>query len=234
MKALLQLEWIRYVTVLLIGVAIGAIFYPSKTITKEEMYELKQKVVRLENEKKFITTFFEKKINMEKSQSKKYHEQVTKNIESLKQENFRLKQKVSEKRFKIVKPDGTIEEKWFKESETDVVSSVVTKIKSEFTRKVKSIENKWKKIHEKRINKIKKMYEKKIKLQSEYKERKVTKVKTEINKRNFGISLGFTTKQNYFSSITYDIYGPFFLDILLKSNNNFSDKGAGIGIGIRF
>lgn len=234
MKNLLDKQWVRYILILLVGIGVGAIFYPSKTITKEEEITLKQKIERLETEKKNITSFFEKRLEMEIYQGKKYHEQVTKEIDSLKEENTTLKQKVSEKKFKIVRPDGTIEEQWFKDSESEVVTSTVTKIKSEFNRKVESIENKWKNMHEERVKKVKEDYEKKIAELREHEATKTTKEKIEINKHNFGVSLGYTTEQNYFSSVTYDIYGPFFLDVHLESDKQFGDKEIGFGVGLRF
>lgn len=227
-------KYVQYVLILITGIAIGAIFYPSKTITRETTHNLEEKIKSLETEKKNITSFFERQLDMEKRQSKKYHKQVTKNTESLKEENFKLKQKITEKRFKIVRPDGTIEEKWFKESETDVISSTVTKIKSEFTSKVKSIENKWKRIHEKRIAQIKKAYEKKSTTDSEKQERTITKEKIEINKRSFGISLGITNNKEYFSTISYDIFGPFFISGLFKTDESLKNKDIGLGIGIRW
>ena len=234
MKAILQLEWVRYVLVGLIGIAIGAIFYPSKTITTEETREFEQKITRLEAQKESITSIFENQLSLEKQQSRKYQEQVTKKLDVYKEENYKLKQKVSEKRFKIVRPDGTIEEKWFKESETDVVSSTVTKIKSEFTRKVKSIENKWMTIHKKRVEKIKADYEKKIAESTHTKEKTHKKKVVEINKRNFGISGGIMTDKKYFGGVTYDIFGPLFLDLHLESDRSFQNKEVGLGIGIRF
>ena len=227
-------QFVRYALILLIGIGIGAIFYPSKTITKEEVYTMEQKIERLETEKREETKVMKALLDISEFKSKLIKEESEKKVESLKEENFKLKHKVSEKRFKIVRPDGTIEEKWFKESETDVVSSVVTKIKSEFTRKVQSIENKWRKIHEQRISKIKQTYEKKIAERSVRQVRKVTKEKTEINKRSFGMSLGLTSQKDIFSSVIYDVYGPFFLDLHLESDREFEDKEIGLGIGLRF
>ena len=234
MNKVLQNPIVRYIIILIAGIAIGAIFYPSKTITTEETSKFEQKIERLETEKKNISTFFEKQLSMEKHQSRKYQEQTTKKIDSYKEENYKLKQKVSEKRFKIVRPDGTIEEKWYRESETEVVASVVTEIKEEFTRKVKSIENKWKVTHEKRIKKIKENYERKLAENITTKQSTHKKTKTEINKRNFGISLGLTSEKDYFSSITYDIAGPLFLDIHVGASQSLNDQEIGIGIGIRF
>ena len=231
---MLKNKYTQLVLTLLIGIGIGAIFYPSKTITKEEMYKFEQKIERLETEKKNLTSFYEKQINKEEREHKEFKEEITKKTESLREENFQLKQKVSEKRFKIVRPDGTVEEKWFKDSETDVVSSTVTKIKSEFTRKVTEIENKWKSIHEKRISKIRETYERKIAESKNERVEIVKKKKVQINKKSFGLSLGYTSDQKYFSSIMYDVYGPFFLDLHLDANQNLTEKTGGIGIGMRF
>ena len=234
MKQILKLEWVRYVIIGLIGIAIGAIFYPSKTIETEERHKFEQTITKLQAEKETTKTFYQDLYNKEVVENKQYQEESTKKIDSYKEENFKLKQKVSEKRYKIVRPDGTIEEKWFKDSETDVVSSAVTQIKSEFTLKVKSIETKWMKIHEERIKKIKKEHEASIVSLSSTRSETVKKKKVEINKRSFGASFGVMTDEKLFSSITYDVFGPMFLNLHLEADRSFGDKEVGIGIGIRF
>lgn len=225
----------RYILVLIIGCGIGAIFYPSKTITKEERVKYEQIIERLKEEKKVETSNLWSLLNREQKEFKQYREESSRKTDILKEENFKLKQKVSEKKFKIVRPDGTIEEKWFRDSETDVVSSTVTRIRDEFNRKVHSIEEKWKKIHEQRIKKVKEEYESRLVESSKTKLESHKKEKVEINKRNFGISLGLTGRDlNYFSSISYDVYGPFFLDIHLETSREFQDSEAGVGVGFRF
>jgi len=227
-------KYIQFVLVLIVGMGIGAIFYPSKTMTKEETFKLEQKIERLQTEKKNTETFYEKQIAKQEKRHKEFKEDITKKTESLKEENFKLKQKVSEKKFKIVRPDGTIEEKWFKESETNIISSTVAKIKSEFTRKVSEIKSKWSLIHEQRIKKIKETYKKKIVELESNRVKTHKKTKVEINKRSFGVSLGYTSQKKYFSSIMYDVYGPFFLDLHLGSNKDLTNKETGIGIGMRW
>lgn len=234
MIKIFNIEWVRYVAVLMIGLALGAIFYPSKTITKEETTKYQEQISRLENEKKSMNSLFESQLNMEKLQSKKYQKQTTAKIDTLKKENFKLQSRVKESRFKIIKPDGTIEEKWFKESQTDIVSSTVTSIKSEYSRKVKSIENKWKKLHEKRIKKIQSDYERKLTESKKTEIQIYKKEKIEINKRSFGVSMGMMTDQRYFSSITYDLFGPVFIDIHLEFDPSTQEKEAGLGFGFRF
>ena len=230
----MQNKYVQLILTLAIGIGIGAIFYPSKTITKEEISTYKQKIERLENEKHKIDIQYMYDLNKLEKENKQYEEVTDRKVDSLRQENFKLKQKVSEKHFKIIKPDGTIEEQWFKDSETEVVASVVTEIKEEFTRKVKSIENRWKVTHEKRVKKIKQEYERKLSEALLTTSTHYTKTKTEINKRNFGISIGVSSRKDYVSSITYDVYGPFFIDVHIGASQEFNDQETGIGLGFRF
>ena len=234
MKKLLNNQYAIPIIALLAGMAIGAIFYPSKSITREETAKYEAIITKLQNEKRDIefksqTDLFTK--SQEYSEKRSEYQQK---ISSLTIENTTLKQKTKETMIKIVKPDGTITEKSYKESDTEVVSQIVTDIKQEFNEKVVSIENKWKDIHEQRVVAIKDNYEKKLSEKQHIIDEYSKKETIEINKRNFGVSLGYTTYDKYFSSISYDVYGPFFLDLHLESNSTFNDSGAGVGIGIRF
>jgi hypothetical protein len=234
MKDILNNQLVRYTLVLIIGAGLGAIFYPTKSIKREIEQKYEQKVEKLLTEKRDLEKEYQTRLDVESQSHREYKDESQKKITSLREENFKLKHKVSEKRFKIIKPDGTIEEKWFKDSETDVVSSVITEIRSEFDRKVSSIEGKWKKVHERRVSKIKESYDKKL-TEKDHIIASLSKKETiDINKKQFGVSLGMTTEKDYFSSITYDIYGPFFLDMHLGSDSQFDDKQVGLGIGLRF
>ena len=143
------------------------------------------------------------------------------------------KQKVEEGTLKIVKPDGTIVEKTYKKTETEQISQITTAVRDEFNRKVKSIENKWKKVHAERLTKVKNEFDLKIKeKEKEIYELKKSRV-VEINKRNFGISTGFLSNKNYYTGVSYDIYGPFFLDLHTESDFK-GDFAIGGGIGLRF
>lgn len=234
MKKLLEYKYAVPVLCLLGGIAIGAIFYPSKTITREITAKYEAKIEKLENEKRDIqfdsqTELFNKEVEFSEKKT-----ELQSKISSLTTENTRLRKKTKETIVKIVKPDGTIEEKIVRTSDTEIVSQIVTDIKQEFTEKVTSIENKWKDVHERRVVAIKDTYEKKLSEKQHIIDEYSKKEKIEINKRNFGVSLGYRNGDKYFSSISYDVYGPFFLDLHLESKKNFSDSGAGVGLGFRF
>lgn len=231
MKALDKI-WVRYVAILLVGVTIGAIFYPSKEVSIEEKLKLQSEITKLKEEKKQIKKDYENKINIKEEVSKQYKQQTESKLSSLKQENTSLKQKIKERTIKIIKPDGTVVEETIRESQTEVVSRVITEIREEFKQKIQSIENKWKSIHEKRVAKIRDNYvarlEEKDKKIKEYEMSKTVS----INKRRFGVSLGYLGNNEYFSSVQYDMFGPMFLDLHL--GGNMDNVRAGIGIGVRF
>jgi len=233
MKDLLKNKYVQWVLILATGIAIGAIFYPTKTIREEEQqkYERQLSLVQEQHEKTLSKEKekFKSELNLVKTKL----EETSRSIEVLKEENYQLKQKVEEGTLKIVKPDGTIVEKTYKKTETEEISKVTTQIRDEFNRKVKSIESKWVKIHKERVSKIKKEFD----LEIEKKEKEIFELKkkkvVEVNKRNFGISAGFLSNKNYYTGIDYTIFGPVFID--LHTQSNFEDEfSIGAGIGIRF
>lgn len=238
MKKLLNNKYAIPVVALLAGIVIGAIFYPSKSITREETARYEAKIEKLETEKREI----EKEMKSTVSDiTELNHIRITekeKKITSLRTENTHLKKKTKERIVKIIKPDGTITEEIVRESDTEVVSQIVTNIKQEFNEKVTSIENKWKKVHTKRVVTIRDTYEKKLAEKQHIIDTHTKKETIKINERKFGISIGYTNDDNYFSSVTYDMAGPLFLDLHLDTNLRAPNDGGrnqvGIGIGLRF
>jgi hypothetical protein len=224
---------VRYTLILVAGIAIGAIFYPSKSITREEQRKYEREIEKLKIQKEVTEKIFEKKLDEESKSHKKYKEETEKKVSVLREENYKLKQKVSEKKFRIVKPDGTIIEKWFKDSEIEQTSSIVTNIKLEFNRKVKSIENKWKKVHEERVVKIKEEFDQKIKEKDHIIASLKKKETIKINERKFGVAVGRMSDEDYYTNISYDIAGPLFLNMQVESNFDNS-SAVGFGIGLRF
>ena len=234
MMKLLKNKYVLPIVCLLGGIAIGFMFYPSQTFTSEERARYEKE---LESTRQFTLDRIHdemERARVAEESLKEYKRESETKVSSLKTENTRLKKKVKERIVKIVTPDGTIREEIVRESDTQVVSQIVTDIKQEFTEKVSSIEQKWKTIHKQRVSKIKEDYEEKLsqkeKVISEYSKKEVKKV----NERNFGISLGYTSDKTFFSSITYDVYGPFFLDLHLETDKEFNDSSAGAAVGISF
>jgi hypothetical protein len=216
----------------LVGITVGAIFYPSKEVSIEEKLKLQSEITKLKEEKRQIEKNYQNKISIKEEVAKQYKQQTDSKLYSLKQENTSLKQKIKERIIKIIKPDGTIVEETIRESQTEFVSRVITKIRAEFKEKIDSIENKWKLIHEKRLIKIRDNYVARL----EEKDKKIKQYemnkRVSINQRRFGFSLGYLGNNEYFSSVQYDMFGPMFLDLHLGGNTN--NVRTGIGIGVKF
>lgn len=233
MKEWLKNKYVQWVLILAAGIAIGAIFYPSKTIREEERQKYERQLTMVKEQHQTEMKRVEEELTKVTKEYSEKLENISRKINFLKEENHHLKQKVEEGTLKIVRPDGTIVEKTYKKTETEQISQITTQIRDEFNRKVKSIENKWSKIHRERILKIKKVFDEKIKKKEEEIFELKKKKTVEINKRNFGISAGFLTNKNYYTGIDYTIFGPVFIDIHTQSN--FRDEfSIGAGVGIRF
>lgn len=234
MKKALNNPLIRYALILVLGVAIGAIFYPTKHIEREIEQKYQSKIQRIKEETKLREIIFKDAIDKQIALSIKIEKESNEKISSLKIENNSLKQKVKERKLKIVKPDGTVVEESFRESETEAVSRIITDVRQEFNTKVKSIENKWKKVHEKRVTDIKEKYENKLeekqKIIAEYKKKESIKV----NPRSFGLAAGVMSDNHIYTNISYDIFGPLFLNVQMEYSKNFENNAGGIGLGLRF
>lgn len=241
-----MIEWAknRYVQIVvafILGGFLGYTFYPTKTV-EERSYEKAKEEFRStieENKQTFLEekTKLLQQVQEEQKTSKQYKEEVNKKLTSLTTENRRLKQKVRKKKFKLVKPDGTIVEKEFEETDTDETSSVVTSIKEEFTRKVSAIETRWKKIHTKRVKELKAKFReelKKKKTETVIKEKVVTKEKiVKVNDKKLRPELGFNSDKKIYTHLSYPLWGPF----ILGGGFDFDKDSFGparLGVGIEF
>ena len=232
---LLKNEYIRGGLILAVGITIGVLFYPSKRIEEKVSQKYEQEIAVLkEAHTKEVQTLAEAKTKVEQ-EAKEYHSTTEKKISSLTTQVSELKSKQKIATYKLVKPDGTIEERTYTENEIDQSTKTVTKIQEEFKQKVDSIEQKWSSIHETRVTAIKKEFDSK---ESEYKKTiaslESSKVTT-INEKRFGLEAGITNEKNYYGHATADLWGPVFVGVhgQVGANGNNANN-MGLGLGLRF
>jgi hypothetical protein len=242
LKQLWQYDWFKITSALLLGAAIGVVFYPSKTITERETSKLREtydlKISDIQKTHAEETKTLQNRVESEESARKTLEIETTKKVESLTQENKSLKQSSKKQKFKLVKPDGTIIEKEMEQSNSEEVSSVVTSIKEEFTNKVKSIEEKWKKVHEERIVELKKKFDQDVeKVKSEQKvvEKIVEKEKiVEVNKKKLRPEIGAVYNGDDllgYLHLSYPIVGPVFIGGGASANKTkFGEVQLGLGL----
>jgi hypothetical protein len=244
LRVLWQYDWFKVASSVLFGAAIGAVFYPSKSITERETSKLKEryelKISEIQKTHTEETKTLSEKLVSEEAARKSLEIETSKKVELLTQENKSLKQSSKKQKFKLIKPDGTIIEKEMEQSNSEEVSSVVTSIKEEFNQKVKSIEEKWKKVHEERIAELKKKFDQDIKkTKSEQKtvEKIVEKEKiVEVNKKKFRPEVGAAYDKEelmgYFH-LSYPVVGPVFIGGGVSGNKTKFGE-AQLGIGLEF
>lgn len=233
LKKIISNKIFQFTLVLIIGVAIGAIFYPTKHIKEELEQQYTEKIQIMKDQHEKTVSDLTEKINQTEQEKKELIVESEKKVSTLTSQITVLKSQMKENYYKIVKPDGTIIEKKMTETNIDESTQIVTEIKEEFNTKITQIENKWKEIHTERIEKIQKEFDAK---ETEYKDT-IAKLKKEteiiINPRNFGVAVGYLHTKNFYINASYDVFGPIFID--LHTSTNFkSEYAIGGGVGLRF
>ncbi len=216
---------------LIAGMAIGALMYPTRHIEEKLNTTHQQEIEHLKAVQSSEMTAQKEQYSKLEQETKEYHKTTESKISSLTTQVTTLKSHQKTSSYKLVKPDGTIEERNFSESDVDESQSVVTSIQQEFKEKVDSIEKKWEQIHKERVTQIEKEFASK---ESDYQKTIDTLQKSkveDVNKKSFGIEAGGLSNASYYGHITYDVFGPFFLGAQGQWGNS---NAAGLGIGIRF
>jgi uncharacterized membrane-anchored protein YhcB (DUF1043 family) len=235
-------KWAQLVIAFVIGAAIGVIFYPSKSIEqREKIQELEKYSLKLEKDLK------ERAEKLDKAQEeiisisvslKEVQEQTTQKIDSLRTENRELRQSAKRQKFKLVKPDGTIVEKEYEESQSEQITSVVTEIRQEFDRKVQSIENRWKSAYERRLKSIKTEYEKKLeetKVETKVVEKIVEKEKIiKVNEKKLRTEIGYSSNEKIHVHTSYPIWGPLFFGGGASWNTDLTESEVRVGLGVEW
>lgn len=144
-------------------------------------------------------SLMEQTISRKTEELKEVREETTKTITSLRSENKKLKSKTST--VKIVKPDGTIEERSVSETESE--ESISESVREEYEKKVFE---RIKKIEEEFLARLERV--------------------TKENKR-LTLSGGMTTGLNYYGAGSYAVWGPLTIEGAAFNDGSFS---FGLGI----
>lgn len=228
---------IQLILTLCLGVIIGALAYPSKSIREEERSTYQNQLTKLKEQHASELSSAKQEFSKKETEFKEFKQDTEKKLVKLTQQVTDLKSKQKTSYYKLIKPDGTIEIKKFSESEVTESTKVVSKIQEEFKERISSLEKRWSDIHEQRVLDIKKQFDTK---ESEYQltiaELKKEK-KIEINQKRFGLEFGYTTQSRYYVHSTADVVGPVFFGLHgeIDSSLSINQNGAlGLGVGIRF
>jgi len=233
MKKLLKNDKLVYSLAFVAGLIIGAIFYPTKEVTEEVKKKYEQQIEKILSEKNKLESSYKEKLEKSEQTARSYEQTTQQKINSLKTQITELQSKSKETYFKIVKPDGTIEERVYKESEYSQSTKIIEDIKIEFNTKISEIESRYEKVHKERVSELNTAYEKKIEEKNKVIEELYSKKTTLINPRKFSTAIGYLSNENYYGSVSYNLTGPFILNLHGQSDMG-SEYAFGAGLGIGF
>lgn len=224
---------VRLILVFLLGILIGALFYPTKTIKEQESLKYERQIEEMKTTHDKTVTDLNEKYTKEVTTVQNKLTEVQQSYSKATTENKELRQKVKKRTIKISKPDGTVIERVLEESESEAITKVTEDLKQSYEKKISDIMTNITKENQEKIEKIIAERDAEIKLkESQIEEYKKSK-QVEINKKRSGISAGYMSDRQYFGSFEQDIIGPIFLDV--TGTSDFTNKAAvGVGIGVRW
>lgn len=228
---LLKNSFFRYSLTLFMGLAVGAVFFPSKKVSETVSAKYENTIAEMKSTHEKETSSFKEQISVLSETEKKISSEYEKKVSQLTTQVSELKTKNKTSYYKLIKPDGTIEVKKFSESEVNESNQVITQINEEFKTKVESIEKKWESAHVERVAMIQKQFdEREASYQKTISSMKAQRV-TETNKREFGGELGAMTNGNYYGHVQGDIVGPVYVGVHGELGPH---PALGLGLGIKF
>lgn len=197
--------------------------------TYKQQYELKVSELEKEHSEKELS--LKNSLVQEEEKFKSFQSETSSKIEKLTSENTQLKSSTKRSKFKLVKPDGTIVEKEYDESNSESSKQVITQVREEFNTKVKTIESTWKKIHEEKVAELKSSFDKEIeKVRSETKTVEVIKEK-EITKKSLRPEIGINTKKDIYFHSSYPLFNPVVVGAGFSGReDHFGEFHIGVGL----
>lgn len=222
---------LQFALTLLVGVAIGALFYPTKHIEETVSKKYEQQISQLNTQHYAELASMKSSYDKQLSDSKTVIASSQKTITSLRSSVQQLKTASHYTDYKIVHPDGTIEEKKVLDKSSDDTSTVVSQVQAEYKTQLSAIETKYETLHQQRVQEISKSYDSQIAtLKTTISSMQSTKVE-DTNKKNYGIEAGALSNSSYYVHGNADVFGPVFIGIHGEAG---SSNGIGAGLGLRF
>jgi hypothetical protein len=221
----------QYIGIFILGVAIGALFYPSKRIEEKTKATYEQQISQIKDahSKELQKTQQEYQSQIDSLKQKKV--ETEQKLVELNQQVVQLKTHQKSSYYKIVHPDGTIEIKRSAESDTDESQKVIQQVQQEFTQKLDEQQKTLTTVYEKRVSDLQKQFDSKEQdYQKQIQTLETSKV-IEINKRNYDLEIGALTDQDIYLHASTALFGPFFIGVHSQIGPS---PAIGAGLGLRF
>jgi uncharacterized membrane-anchored protein YhcB (DUF1043 family) len=243
---ILNNKYIQVALALISGITLGAIFYPTKQIEerieKQISSEYQGKISTLESKHQSRESEFQAKLEVKEKLHKEYSIEIQQKVDTLLTENKKLSESSKRQFFKLIKPDGTILEKNYEETNREEISSVVTEIREEFNEKIKSTEDKWKTTYRDHLMKAKEQYDNSVASLKEERRIEIEKIRSEriikSNERKLRVETGYTSDHDIRVGSSYKVWGPISIgtevDINRDNIRGSATKNSELSINLGF
>jgi len=222
---------LQLVLVFIAGGIISAVFYPTKQIKETIAKTYQQQISTIQQQNAQTLATQQSSYQKLQDQYSSYKTETDSKISELSTQVSDLKTHTKTTIVKVVHPDGTIEENEVEENDTDSTQEISQQMQSEWQQKTDSAVQTVTQQYQTQISTMQSQWtSKEQQYQSTISTLQETKTIT-TNPKSFGISAGLLTDGGYYGNVTYDVWGPFFIDGLGEFGPH---SAAGAGIGIRF
>jgi len=241
LQALAQQKWFQLLAALMIGMAVGAIFYPKKNTeektTEQIASQYEQQIQQLTQKQATEVKTLNDKITSEETDKQQIQQTMSQQIQTLNTENDSLKQSSTKTISKVVKPDGTVIENETDNSTSDSTKSDIAKAQSDFNSQLTAVQEQDKKHEEDVVSQVTQQLNEQISTLKTQIASSTTKIetdkKTESNPSKLRPEIGITSNLNGYVHATYTLFGPVFVGAGVSGTTTHFDE-ARIGLGIEF
>ncbi|CAM6003894.1 unnamed protein product [Sphagnum balticum] len=222
---------LQFALVFVAGGTVAALFYPTKIIQDKLQKTFDQQTSVLKQQHAQELSSIQESFSKQTQELKTTNEQLSVKVTSLITENTSLKVLQKKTFFKIVHPDGTVEERASSTTDSDQEQQISQQVQQEYQKKLEENVAKLESIQADKISTMQKTFDSK---EQDYQHTIATLTQTHsetINPKNFTLDGGLLTNGDYYGHVSYDIWGPFVLGV----QGQFGPSpAAGAGLGIRF
>jgi hypothetical protein len=232
-KTIVTNKYFINVACVLVGIGIGILFYPNSTLIKTHDEQITSVFKEEITKKSQYVQKLEELLILEKREVNIAHDFYKNELEILKKENKQLKASSKKTTYKLIKPDGTIVETTSEESNLEQISSIVEQNKQSHERELQQQKETIEKSYSEKLSKTEHQSKETIDKYAKENKEISNKLEQEKNKKQFGIEAGILLTKDWYTHITYDLYGPFFIGGQIQFNM-IDPSTVGVGIGIKF
>jgi len=231
-KEVASLRWVQVLGAFAAGALMCTLLYPTKTITSKITQDYETKIQQLETQHKTEVTSLQTKVDSLTQSNKSLTERYEAKITQLNLQIQTYSSQRIEVHYKLTKPDGTIEERSYLQTQDQATQTMMSEMKSEYDRQLLQTQSEYQRKSEELVSQTRLEYQMKIDTLKTELSKYTSSSTVTVNAKKLGLELGYNTDFRTYLHGTYDIWGPIFIGGQIDKGTTSS--GGGFDIGVRF